>query len=227
MRDRFKNLIGLRFNKWTVLRVGENKGKGTGASWVCICDCGTIRTVRGDVLRLGYSRNCGCVRKVNRIKSVTKHGLLAHKKYTYEYGVWVGMRRRCRNPKDKSYNNYGGRGIIICPQWSSFKIFLDDMGIAPSKNYSLDRINNNGNYEPNNCRWATQLQQALNRRSNVIIQHNGESKVLKEWLTYFGRSTAYSLFYKMKKSGWEDVDILNFFENNPVKKRVSSKLINI
>lgn len=98
-----------------------------------------------------------------------------------EYHIWVMIRQRVNNPKNWDYKNYGGRGITICKRWSSFKNFLSDMGRAPSEKHSIDRIDNDGNYKPSNCRWATNIEQSNNRRTNIVLTLNGESKTLKQW----------------------------------------------
>jgi hypothetical protein len=101
---------------------------------------------------------------------------------TKEYISWQGMHARCKNSNNPGFKNYGGRGIKVCERWeNSFLNFLQDMGPKPSKDHSLDRIDNNGNYEPSNCRWATQYEQGNNRRNNIFIEHNGKSRSVAEW----------------------------------------------
>ena len=116
-------------------------------------------------------------------KFIMVHGEAATSKTkaTSMYKTWTGMRSRCNNPKDYAYNNYGGRGIEICKRWDKFENFLEDMGVRPTKKHSIDRINNNGNYELSNCRWATMKEQCYNRRTNTIITYNNCSKTLTEW----------------------------------------------
>ena len=115
------------------------------------------------------------MKKVNNIRKLNKR----------LYSTWKGIRQRCLNKKNKQYNFYGGRGIKICKRWDKFENFLSDMGNRP-KLKSLDRINNDGDYKPSNCRWATKKEQALNRRSNVYLKYKGESKTISEWAEFAG-----------------------------------------
>ncbi|MBW1848840.1 MAG: hypothetical protein JRJ27_17250 [Deltaproteobacteria bacterium] len=122
----------------------------------CKCDCGKIKIIRLLSLTSGNSKSCGC----DRIKSITNHG----RSNTSEHRAWIDMRQRCLNKNHDRYNDWGGRGIEICERWDSFEKFIEDMGSRPTKKHSLDRINNDGDYELSNCRWATIKQQQNNRR---------------------------------------------------------------
>lgn len=149
------NLVGESFGKLTVLRLARTLPR----AWRCQCACGKIKTIQQRHLRDGNTKSCGCI--------CTTHGDAA-KGGTKEYHAWQDMKQRCFNPRDAKFSDYGGRGITVCKRWrTSFAAFLKDMTRAPGLNYSIDRINNNGNYTPKNCRWATAKTQRNNQRCSA------------------------------------------------------------
>jgi len=140
-------------------------------------------------------------RRENLRASVLKHGHCAFGKRTKEWRCWANMRARCNDPADAYYHNYGGRGIKVCERWmNSYPIFLEDMGYAPTLKHTLDRVNNDGNYEPGNCRWATRSEQMRNTRRSHYIEFNGETKTLVEWQDKTGINY-FTILYRLK-SGW-------------------------
>lgn len=182
--------VGVRFGRLTVIGVGEKRWKTSDAWWDCQCTCGGHKTITGHDLRVGRVRSCGCLQRETRrvMASVAnlQHGhALRSGTRTRIYNVWVQMKWRCRSPKSPMYHHYGGRGIAVCERWLNFENFLADMG-EPPKGMSLDRINNDGNYEPSNCRWATQKDQCNNTRRNVFLTHNGERKTVAQWARIVG-----------------------------------------
>lgn len=160
------NLVGQKFNLLTVVR---HDGVRHGMNhWLCRCDCGGETSTSSTKLRKGYSKSCGCAR-VLAGKLKRTHGATAGGKPLPEYGIWVSMRQRCKNPNNRAYAEYGGRGICVFEGWDrSFEAFYRYIGPRPSASHSLDRIDNDRGYEPGNVRWAGKSQQASNRRSARI-----------------------------------------------------------
>lgn len=183
------DLIGKRFGRLFVAgRSGSVRGE---AAWRCLCDCGTEHVVRGSFLRNKISRSCGCLQRDLASKSKVVHGARAKGvALSPEYTAWMRMLARCRNLSDPSYPRYGGRGIKVCQRWSVGRnaalVFMQDMGPRPSPAHSIDRIDNDGNYEPGNCRWATAKEQARNRRSNRIVVLFGDRMALAEAVERLG-----------------------------------------
>ena len=166
----FQDLTGKRFGRLIVLNRAHTD-KHTNIYWLCLCNCGNTKVIRGTHLKTGLTRSCECLHKEAAAKqghTKRTHGHTSYdneKVYTPEYCAWLAMKCRCYNPNYEYYQNYGGRGITVCSEWlHSFETFLENIGLRPEAGYSIDRINNNGNYEPNNVKWSTAKEQANNRR---------------------------------------------------------------
>lgn len=188
----FKNVIGKRFGRLTVLRPVNPAT----LKWLyCLCDCGTEATVRVDRLRAGSTQSCGCYRS-DTLRLRATHG----DTQSAEYNVWRKMISRCTNPKVKHYNRYGGRGISVCARWMSYAAFLADMGRRPSALHSIERNDNDGNYEPSNCRWATKREQANNRRGNKVITFRGVTMTAAAWTVKLGLSR--TAIYDRLRRNW-------------------------
>lgn len=191
--------IGDIFSKLTVVAfVGVNRHRKR--EWLCKCECGNMVNVTTGHLLSGHSTSCGCTRLQNSIKATqisnTKHGM----KGTKEYCAWSELKQRCNNPKEPQYKNYGARGIKVCDRWlHSFENFFADMGKAPD-GYSIDRIDVNGDYCPENCRWADNETQQYNRRDTVKITFDGITETLLYWSKKTGipAKNLYSRFHTMK-----------------------------
>lgn len=160
------DLTGQRFGRLKVKALTLKIGRKV--KWICRCDCGTPLIVHAGDLRSGNTKSCGClqVERAREANTVHRHGEGSYRNgRTPEFIAWQNMVARCSNPQHPSFRYYGGRGINVCERWrSSYENFLADMGRRPSPDLTLDRINNNGNYEPDNCRWATHSDQMRNRR---------------------------------------------------------------
>ena len=169
------DLTGQKYNRLLVTRfVGLDKN---GAVWECKCDCGNIKNVRSGDLRSGRTNSCGCYMKDKLSKARLKHGATKNYMRTGTYKSWRSMKTRCYAEYDVNYERYGGRGIIVCDRWkNSFENFLEDMGERPD-NHSLERKDFNGNYEPSNCCWIHNSQQAKNTRRNKYVILNGEKMI--------------------------------------------------
>lgn len=145
----------------------RNNGRRAAAS-ICRCSCGTERRYRNNGLRRGFWQSCGCKQKINAAEGRVTHGHARGGKRSPELTAWRMMLRRCNDPKNKDYHNYGGRGIKVCPEWlNSFEAFFAHIGLKPDPSYSIDRIDVNGHYEPGNVRWADKWTQANNKRRNA------------------------------------------------------------
>lgn len=169
-----KDERGKSYGRLTVVEVAGKQGGQL--LWLCQCECGNLTKVTGGDLRRGTTVSCGCYRK-------SAGGMIG----STEYRTWKEMKRRCYNKNNPDYHNYGGRGIVICDKWrESFTAFYADMGPKPFPEATIDRIDNDGNYEPSNCRWASPMEQGANMRKNRWITYNGETLHVRAWARKLG-----------------------------------------
>lgn len=198
IKEQIDNVTGQRFGKLIVnrpqlVRTRYKSGTIKPLKYVCLCDCGKSSSVTYDNLVTGNSRSCGC----GMLESRVTHGMTK----TSEFMAWCGMRSRCMDTNNKKYPRYGGRGILVCARWlDSFEAFYNDIGPRPSDKHSIDRIDNDGNYEPGNCRWATSFQQSRNRSGLHRVKFQGKTMSVSEWAERTGirRSVLYNRF----RNGW-------------------------
>ena len=184
------DLCGQRFGRLTVLELTPLRP----VHFRCRCDCGAIVNVLSMLLRDGRTRSCGCLRREVTAAKMRTHGFAPSGKRPPEYSLWLNIKQRCTNPAVAHYQDYGGRGITVCDRWRSFENFYADMGPRPDtvpgsrkrSLYSLDRIDNNGPYSPENCRWATQHQQTRNKRTNRFVTYDGHTLTIKDWADRMG-----------------------------------------
>lgn len=191
---KFQDRTGQRFGKLVAVEILKKNGY---YHYKCKCDCGNEVTVSGGNLTrsLKPTRSCGCLKEypTGADNPNYRHGHAVNGKRSKLNSKWTSMMQRCYNPNDGRYIHYGGRGISVCDRWHTFQNFADDMG-EPGKRMTLERIEVNGNYEPSNCRWATQLEQTRNARSNIVVTYNGKKMCLSEACELSGvnRATATS-----------------------------------
>lgn len=187
-----EDLTGKKFNRLTVTNFSHKQDKGRKYFWNCLCDCKNTIIVRSDHLKNGHTKSCGCLRP----ETITKHSL----GWSRSYACWFGMKDRCNNPNNKSYHRYGGRGIRVCDEWKDVEVFIRDMGHPPDTDLQIDRIDNDGDYEPSNCRWVTKEQNARNRSNNRRVDINGRVQTVVEWAREYNIKP--SLIYYRLYMGW-------------------------
>lgn len=191
----FIDLAENKIGRWTVLSRCEDRPR----YWLCRCECGTVREVNGGNLRQGQTSSCGCWNVQSIINRLTTHGCTG----TRAHNVWLGMKDRCLNPSNSRYASYGGRGIGISPEWrDSFETFLADMGHPPA-GYTLDRTDNDGNYEAGNCRWIPRAAQSRNKRNTVRIAAFGREMLQADWARLLGVNPSHIWYATNKGKGIE------------------------
>ncbi len=186
----FVDLTGLKFGRLTPM---EYLGSGY---WLCMCDCGVLTKKRGNHVREGASKSCGCYNKELMHEKFKTHGLSKHPLMAVHHA----MLSRCYNKKQKAYKYYGGKGVGVCERWHTFKNFYDDMVVGYRVGLSIERADVSGNYEPLNCRWATHHEQVRNRTDNVFIEYNGIRMIMADWATELGMDKR--TLWNRLKLGW-------------------------
>lgn len=190
--------VGEKINYLTLI---EKTEKRKGRQWGLFkCDCGNVKEIRIDNVTSKTTKACGCKKWQKGNKHHYIHGIC----YTRIYNIWEHIKKRCYNPKTRCYERYGGRGITMCDEWrKSPKAFYDwSMANGYADNLSIDRIDNNGNYEPSNCRWATDSEQSNNRRSCILITRNGKTQTMAQWCRELG--IPYSRVQMRRSRGWSE-----------------------
>lgn len=189
---------GLRIGRLTIERL--DKVQNGNRYWFCKCDCGKTKSIQWEHLRRGSANSCGCLRVELAKARMTTHGYGSRRARPAEYASWNNMKQRCLNPNVKEFRLYGARGISVCNEWLKFENFLRDMGRCP-EGMQIERKDNNGNYEPSNCKWADTIEQGNNRRNNRVIEFNGKSQTLSQWSREVGISVK-TLWRRISVSKW-------------------------
>lgn len=203
------DLTGKHFGKLTVICRGPDRINKSGKSvrWKCICECGVETLVDGRHLKNGHTKSCGCEKQISAQKMGKQQA--THNRYpTRLYHIWNGLKMRCQNKNNDRFSAYGGRGITVCAEWAgSFETFRDwALANGYRDDLSIDRINVNGDYCPENCRWVSMKTQCENRSNNNLLKLDGETQPVSVWAERIGVSA--DLLYSRKRKGWTDEQIL-------------------
>lgn len=177
--------------------------------WACLCDCGKETTVSAPNLTSGNTKSCGCLNARLSKERNTRHGHCADYVSSKTYQTWQNMHKRCYSKSDNRYADYGGRGITVCERWAKFENFLADMGEPPTSHHSIERQDNNGNYTPENCVWASKPVQMKNRRNAYLITHEGQTKNLCDWAVERNIKPD-TIAARLKQYGWTVAESLEF-----------------
>lgn len=199
---KYRDLTGQKFGRLTAIK-DAGRTKNMQVLWLCKCDCGGMTVTQGAHLTSGHTKSCGCLHKEKIRTNNEKHGVLKnlYGKLPRIYRIWARMKQRCMDPKVKEYYRYGGRGISVCKEWLEFEPFYKwAMANGYRDDLTIDRINNDGNYEPGNCRWVTYQEQVINSTSSKLITYKGETKNIKNWAKTLGIPYT-ALMHRIRK-GW-------------------------
>ena len=199
VRSDLKPMIGKTFENWTVLEHDIERSVDRKTFYICECKCGTNRSVRADVLRNGRSISCGCLKKEMLRERVTTHGMTK----TPLHNVWIALKDRCTNPNNQRFKYYGGKGVKVCEEWKhDFQKFYDfAIENGWKKGLTIDRMDNDGDYSPENCHFITNRKQQLNKSNNNRVTINGETLTIKEWCDKSGINR--NTFVWRLRNGWQ------------------------
>jgi hypothetical protein len=193
MSKKMIDIVGQKFNKWLVVEFHCYVPMTGVTFWLCQCECGTVRSVRQGALKIGSSKSCGCSRRGLR----AVNGFSGHRLYR----IWMGILKRCNHINNVSYHYYGGRGIEVCNKWLVFDNFIKwGLENGYDDKLTLDRIDNNGNYEPSNCRWADRKTQSRNKRNNRLLTFNGKTQCVFAWAEEL--NIKHSTIFNRLERGW-------------------------
>lgn len=199
-KGKIRDLTGNRYGRLVVLTYAGHCGGRT--MWKCECACGTIKDVSSSALLSGRTLSCGCYHR-DVLKGMIPHNRTHNMKDTPEFNIWSMMKNRCTNPNCNRHQFYKDKGIKVCDRWlgpDGFVHFIEDMGMRPGPNYSIDRIDNDGNYCPENCRWATKKEQSNNQSRNLVLEYNGRKNTLALWCDEL--RLPYKPIWARLKNGW-------------------------
>lgn len=200
----FIDRTGERFGLLTVLGLSSRRGSKGQVFWRVRCDCGTEKEVRGPDMVGGHIVSCGCRSRLGPLEANTTHGM----SNSPEHRIWIGMRSRCSNPRNTKWHIYGGRGITVCERWDSFEAFFKDMGQRPSSIHSIERIDGNGNYSPDNCAWASPTTQNRNTTRNRSLTYRGRTQTISAWAEEAGMAYG-TLYRRLNTEGLDISEALN------------------
>lgn len=191
--------IGVKYNRLTYLKDATFKIKGGHYTGIWKCDCGKELALINSKVKSGHTKSCGCLQKEKITNLTFKHGHARKHNETVEYKTWQRIKGRCLNPNNKDFCHYGGRGITVCNRWrKSFENFLKDVGKRPGEKYSIDRIDPNGNYEKDNCRWVLNIEQPANRRTNIKVLYENHIYCLSQCCKLLNLKYTSILYYFRK-----------------------------
>jgi hypothetical protein len=205
------NLTGRKFSRLTVLSLNVERSTKKRKFWNCVCECGNIKSIESENLKTGKTRSCGCLQKEMKSKPRPHLKIYSYEEYPLRH-IWKLMMRRCYNSTDPTHRYYGARGIKVCERWHDYWQFKEDMWPRP-EGLTLERIDNDGDYAPINCKWATVCEQTNNRRTSKKITMNGESKTIPDWCRVYNVTNVSAVRQRLDR-GWDLYEALI----KPIKK---------